>query len=74
MKEARLNMVLSQELYDKLKAEAEKYNVSIASYVRALLARQFIGRPAEAIVSAEHPRLDREGAFIFEIGKKEEEK
>ncbi len=41
MNDKALNIKIPQELYDKLKKEAEKKNISLASLVRMLCSEYF---------------------------------
>lgn len=41
MNDKALNIKIPQELYDKLKKEAEKKNISLASLVRLLCSEYF---------------------------------
>jgi hypothetical protein len=76
MKDATLNIKLSQQLYDRVKAEAEKYGVSMAAFVRATLARQIFGEQKEKLLGEDYTIIDRDGSYIFALGqvknKKEE--
>jgi hypothetical protein len=67
MKDATLNIKLSQQLYDAVKSEAAKYKVSTAAYVRAVLARQVFGKETAEILGQEFLVLDKDGGFILDL-------
>ena len=66
-KEATLNIKLTQELYDAVKADSEKYRVSMAAYVRAVLARQVYGKKTKEILGQEFLLIDSDNAFILDL-------
>jgi hypothetical protein len=68
MKDATLNIKLSQQLYDKVKAEAERYGVTMAAFVRATLARQVCGDSKVEVMGKDYTVIDGDGAYIFELG------
>ena len=67
MKDATLNIKLSQQLYDAIKTEAAKYNVSMAAYVRAALARQIFGKQTKKVGEDEYLIIDKDNSFIFDL-------
>ena len=66
IKEATLNIKLSQALYDRVKEEAAKYKVPIAAYVRAVLARQIFGKQASEILGSEFLLTEKDGNVILD--------
>jgi hypothetical protein len=68
MKDAILNIKLSQQLYDKVKSEAERYGVTMAAFVRAALARQVFGASNAEVLGEEYTVVDKNGAYVFEMG------
>ena len=57
MKTATLNIKLEQALYDRIKAEAERQNVSIARLVRTAIARK-IATDGKAVWASEPDELE----------------
>ena len=51
--DAILNLKLSRQLHDAVQAEAEKNQISMASYVRAVLAHQVLNKQTRPIIGEE---------------------
>jgi hypothetical protein len=73
MKTATLNIKLSQQLYEKIKEEAAAYEVSMAEFVRASMARQIFGLNNHTVMGEPGKvDFDKDSTYIFELGKKKE--
>jgi hypothetical protein len=66
MKDAIINMKISKHLYDAVKAEADRYGVTMSAFIRATLAKQVLGDEKSFLDG--HTVLDPDGAYIFELG------
>jgi hypothetical protein len=69
MKTATLNVKMSQQLYDKIKEDATSYKVTMAEYVRALLARQSFGSQKQHVLGQDAILVDSDGAWIFDYNE-----
>ena len=67
MKDAVLNMKISTHLYNAVKAEAEKRNISIAAYVRAVLARQVFSKQTQNILGEKLFVTGDDGEFLLDV-------
>jgi hypothetical protein len=66
-KDATLNMKISQRLYDAVKAEAEKMNLTTSAYVRAVLARQVYGKQTQQLLGEELLVIDEDEAYLLDF-------
>jgi len=67
MKDAALNLKLSQHLHDAVKKEAEKNNVTMAAYVRAVLAHHVFSGNNKSSVGEEWLIIDKDGDVLKNI-------
>ena len=67
MKEANMHIKISLHLYNAVKAEAEKHNVSIGAYVRAVLAHQVFSKQTINILGEEMFVTDETGEHLLDV-------
>ena len=67
MNDTTLNMKISSHLYDAVKAEAERHSVSIAAYVRAVLAHQVFSKQTINILGEQMFVTGKDGEFLIDV-------
>jgi len=67
MKDAILHMKLTKQLHNAIQSAAEKHNISMAAYVRAVLAHQVYGRNTHKIMGEEWLVTDGTGEHLLDI-------
>lgn len=66
-KDAILNLKLSRRLHDAVQVEAEKNGISMAAYVRAVLARQLFSNQTQQILGEELIIKDKDGDILLDV-------
>ena len=66
MKDARMNLLMSQQLFDKISEEAEAYEMKPPVYARALLSKLLLGVRRIDGYSPDWIMFDRDNAFYLQ--------
>ena len=67
MKESAINLLVSKQLHDDIQAKAKEANLSMATYIRTVLAHQIYGKNSLKILGEKVLVLDGDEEQLLDV-------